>query len=73
MPANFAMAAMKKKEKVLEARVKELEAALQALLDDREFQRLPGYPHFTSEATEWKWKRDCAKKAWDNAAKVMAL
>lgn len=50
----------------------ELLEALEAVVADREYQKLSGAPHFTSAPTEGEWKADSAKKAWAKAAAALA-
>lgn len=48
----------------LSKREKELLAALRAIEEDRKYQSLHGWPHFTSNPTESEWKSESRDKAW---------
>ncbi len=52
--------------------VDDLASAIQALIADREYQKLHGWPHFTSAPTEMEWKADSAKKAWKAAEAALS-
>ncbi len=52
--------------------VDDLARAIEGLIADREYQKLYGWPHFTSAPTEMEWKADSAKKAWKAAEAALS-
>jgi peptide methionine sulfoxide reductase MsrB len=47
-------------------------AALRAIAEDKKYQSLTGWPHFTSNPTEQEWKQESAEKAWRMVWNVLA-
>jgi hypothetical protein len=54
------------------AAAEKLAEALEAVTEDRRYQKLYGAPYFTSAPTEHEWKADSAKKAWGLAAAALS-
>lgn len=47
-----------------ESKIEMLRGALEAVRTDHAYQRLSGYPHFTSAPSEYEDKQASAKRAW---------